>query len=60
MISGILALLAILKPILVPLGAFLAGLLFPSPIQKAISGTTEVHKNEEDAKNNSVNLDSLP
>lgn len=63
MIATILAVLTALKPILTPLVAFLAGWLFPSPIQKAINDQGKVHDAERkatDSAGNVSDLDNLP
>lgn len=59
----VLAILALLKPFLAPLLTFLAGWLFPSPIQKAINGQEKVHDAERKATDSGGHvspLDSLP
>lgn len=63
MIEGILAALALLKPLLLPLMTFLAGWLFPSPLQKAKQGQVEVHDAESKAtasRGDVSDLDNLP
>lgn len=63
MIATILAILTALKPILVPLVTFLAGWLFPSPIQSAINTTGKEHDAEtkaSDSRGNVSDLDNLP
>lgn len=63
MIAAIISILPILKPLLAPLVAFLAGWLFPSPLQKAINAQGAVHDAEIKASTSSgdvSDLDRLP
>lgn len=58
--EAIPALIVILKPVLVPLGAFLAGWFFPSPLQKAKKGTEDVANSEKQGEQDTSKLDKLP
>lgn len=61
--TAILGILAVLKPFLGPLVAFLAGWLFPSPIQKAIGQQGDIHDAErkaQDSHGDVTDLDRLP
>lgn len=63
MLATILGLLTMLKPFLVPAITFLAGVLFPSPLQKAVKGTEDVHQKEKDVSEGTAptsDLDRLP
>lgn len=63
MITGLLSIFAVLKPFLAPLLAFLAGWLFPSPLQKAIDQQGMVHDVEKQATDSAGDvggLDHLP
>ena len=63
MISGVFTLLTILKPFLVPLATFLAGVLFPSPLQKQQKEEENIHEAEKKAdstQGNMSDLDHLP
>lgn len=59
----IAAILAVLKPFLAPLAAFLAGWLLPSPAQKAARKQSEIHDAEtkaDDSRGDVTDLDNLP
>lgn len=60
--EALAALIVILKPILVPGVAFVAGWLFPSPLQKAKKGSEDVAKGEQQASSgeDTSKLDTLP
>lgn len=63
MITAIIGILATLKPILLPLITFLAGWIFPSPIQKAIDQQGKIHDAEgkaDSSRGNVSDLDHLP
>lgn len=62
MITAILGILTAIKPFLVPLFTFLAGWLFPSPIQKTLDGQGSVHDAEgkASASGDTTGLDHLP
>lgn len=63
MIALISAIVAALKPFMVPFMTFLAGVLFPSPLQKTISGQDKVHdaeKKADETGGDMSDLDSLP
>jgi hypothetical protein len=59
MLASILTLLTALSPILKPALAFLAGWLFPSPIQKAQKGIDDVHEVEKKVSEGSAPTSDL-
>lgn len=61
--ASIIGIITLLKPIIAPLITFLAGWLFPSPLQKAIDKQGEIHDAErkaQDSHGNVSDLDRLP
>jgi hypothetical protein len=63
MIAAIIAALTTLKPLLLPLVTFLAGWIFPSPLDKAIKETGKSHDAETkatDSRGQMDDLDKLP
>jgi hypothetical protein len=61
--ATLIAIFTALKPFLVPALTFLAGWLFPSPVQKAQKGITDVHNTEKAVDEGTAptsDLDKLP